>query len=148
MSDRNQSALIQMVGVPALKRAGSNAGVVEEPDGEQGVRSPNPPPVAERRDSASLAPGGEKTSQASPSQWMRRLTVLGGPVSPAPAMEQTESYFKLVSGSGQTRAKQDHRLEFLRELLEELTKMLAYVAQRHVDQERPRSPNPWDWDYY
>ena len=92
---------------------------------------PNPPaseskvelqgrrPSSDRRGSTSAVRLSDKTSQANVgAQWkgFRRKSTLSTPVSPAPAMEQTESYFKLVSGSGQTRAKQDHRLEFLREL--------------------------------
>ena len=47
---------------------------------------------------------------------LRRKSVIN-PTSPQPRLEQShESYFKLYKGTGQTRAKQDARLESLREL--------------------------------
>ena len=91
---------------------GSEKKATDQPSGEQAFRSPRPSLANSRRESNSGVPPADKST------WMnfRRKSVLGAPISPTPAMEQTESYFKLFSGSGQTRAKQDHRLEFLREL--------------------------------
>ena len=101
------------------KRNGSESGLSERLNDEERTEKPVKPSAVERRESTTTSATLEKGAPvADRAQWMgfRRKSVLGTPLTPAPAMEETESYFKLVSGSGQTRAKQDHRLEFLREL--------------------------------
>ena len=103
----------------AVSNDTSEKGPSTPPAGEPRTGNQGKRPSIDRRGSTSAVTQGENSAQGNlGAQWkgFRRKSTLGTPVSPAPAMEQTESYFKLVSGSGQTRAKQDHRLEFLREL--------------------------------
>ena len=74
----------------------------------------------ERRGSSlgSSAERNQSSSTIAQRMGFRRKSVLPGPESPvlSQQIEDSESYFKLFNGNGQTRAKQDQRLEKLREL--------------------------------
>ncbi|OAP60253.1 hypothetical protein AYL99_05255 [Fonsecaea erecta] len=92
----------------------------------------SPPPNGTRHESAVSFTGGTSEARHSLAQkiGLRRQSVLRQPLPAAPLMswEQGASYFKLFSGSGDGRPKQDQKLGRLRELYRYSKILFDYIG--------------------
>jgi inositol-hexakisphosphate/diphosphoinositol-pentakisphosphate 1-kinase len=99
----------------------------EEQDAME-VEKENPPP---RQDSnANVSSMADKTQPQGFAHRMgfRRKSMLGGPSTPPIAAMEEKSYFKLFSGSGETKLKVDKRLGRLRELYRGAKILFDYIG--------------------
>ncbi len=112
--------------------------VLDEFSGEEAVVSTNLSPEIEKteepvqainRHDSMFSLGGERHSLAQ-KMGFRRKSVLAAPPSTPPLVsyEQEASYFKLFSGSGESKIKQDKRLGRLRELYRYSKILFDYIG--------------------